>query len=164
MESDENEVQEFSREPDVDELKSDFDRCRISLSYWQDRAEEARDVRRNDWAGKGRYGRKEGPEAFPWAGASDLEPNLVNPLIDGDVALLKSALTRGNLVAAPVESGDIATAKLVTDFMQWRMSTMTELPREAGVAANLLLETGVAFLGVYWKREVTRVYEPLTMD
>ena len=164
MESEESEVQEFSREPDVDELKSDFDRCRISLSYWQDKAEEARDVRRNEWTGKGRYGRKEGPGAFPWEGASDLEPNLVNPLIDGDVALLKSALTRGNLVAAPVESGDITTAKLVTDFMQWRMSTMTELPREAGVAANLLLETGVAFLGVYWKREVTRVYEPLTMD
>ena len=164
MESEENEVQEFSREPDVDELKSDYDRCRISLSYWQDKAEEARDVRRNEWTGKGRYGRKEGPGAFPWEGASDLEPNLVNPLIDGDVALLKSALTKGNLVAAPVESGDITTAKLVTEFMQWRMGTMTELSREAGVAANLLLETGIAFLGVYWKREVTRVYEPITME
>ena len=164
MESEENEVQEYANEPDVDELKSDFDRCRISLSYWQDKAEEARDVRRNEWTGKGRYGRKEGPGAFPWEGASDLEPNLVNPLIDGDVALLKSALTKGNLVAAPVESGDITTAKLVTEFMQWRMGTMTELPREAGVAANLLLETGIAFMGVYWKREVTRVYEPLTME
>jgi hypothetical protein len=52
----ENEVQEFSREPDVDELKADFDRCRLSLGFWRDRAEEARDVRRNEWAGKGRYG------------------------------------------------------------------------------------------------------------
>ena len=90
MEAEENEVQEYESEPDVDELKSAFDRCRISLSYWKDKAEEARDVRRNEWAGKGRYGRKEGEDAFPWPGASDLEPNLVNPLIDGDVALLKS--------------------------------------------------------------------------
>jgi len=160
----ENEVQEFSREPDVDELKSDFNRCRLSLGYWRDRAEEARDVRRNEWAGKGRYGRKEGDDAFPWAGASDLEPNLVNPLIDGDVALLKSSLKKGNLVAAPVESGDIKTAKLVTEFMQWRLGTMDEMPREAGVAANHLLETGTAFLGIYWKRDVTRVYEPITLE
>jgi len=164
MEAEENRVQEYESEPDVDELKSDFERCRISLSYWKDKAEEARDVRRNEWAGKGRYGRKEGPGAFPWEGASDLEPNLVNPLIDGDVALLKSGLTKGNLIAAPVESGDITTAKLVTEFMQWRMGTMTEMSREAGVAANLLLETGVAFLGIYWKREVTRVYESISME
>ena len=160
----ENEVQEFSREPDVDELKADFDRCRLSLGFWRDRAEEARDVRRNEWAGKGRYGRKEGDDAFPWAGASDLEPNLVNPLIDGDVALLKSSLKKGNLVAAPVESGDIKTAKLVTEFMQWRLGTMDEMPREAGVAANHLLETGTAFLGIYWKREVTRVYESISLE
>ena len=31
--------------------------------------------------------------------------------------------------------------------MRWRMSSMEELPREAGVAANYLLEQGVAFLG-----------------
>ena len=164
METEENEVQEYKSEPDVEELKSDFDRCRISLSYWKDKAEEARDVRRNEWVGKGRYGRKEGAGAFPWEGASDLEPNLVNPLIDGDVALLKSSLAKGNLVAAPVESGDITTAKLVTECMQWRLGTMAELQREAGVAANLLLETGIAFLGVDWKREVTRVYEPLTLE
>ena len=28
----ENELQEFTREPDVDDLKSDFDRCREGLS------------------------------------------------------------------------------------------------------------------------------------
>ena len=40
---------------------------------------------------------------------------------------------------------------------------MSELPREAGVAANLLLEQGIAFLGVHWKREVKRVYKPLSI-
>ena len=41
---------------------------------------------------------------------------------------------------------------------------MEELPREAGVAANYLLEQGIAFLGVYFRREVRRVYRPLSLD
>ena len=56
-----------------------------------------------------------------------MAPNLVNPLIDGDVALLKSSLRKGNLVAAPVESGDITTAKLVTEFMQWRLGSIPKI-------------------------------------
>jgi len=158
-------VQEFdAKEPDVDGLKSDLERCRVNLSYWQDMAETAREIRRNEWPGKGRNGQKEGEDAFPWEGASDLSANLINPLIDSDAALLAGSLKKGNLVAAPTESGDIGSARMVTEFMQWRMSTMDELPREAGVAANYLLETGIAFLGVYWKREVRRVYEPLTLE
>jgi hypothetical protein len=161
---DEDKTQEFTREPDIDVLKTDLERCRNNLSWWINKADDASEIRRNEWPGKGRNGRKEGPDAFPWDGASDLEPNLINPLIDGDVALLKSSLNKGNLVAAPVESGDISTAKLVTEFMRWRMSTMDELPREAGVAANHLLETGICFLGVYWKREIRRIFTPITLE
>lgn len=162
---DEEKVQKFDMdEPNVDDLVHDFQRCRNNLGFWLDLAEEARDVRRNEWPGKTREGRKSGPEAFPWDGASDLEPNLVSPLIDGDVALLKSSLNKANLVAAPVESGDISTAKTVTDFMRWRMDSMTELQREAGVAANYLLEQGLCVLGVYWKREVRRTYQPITLE
>ena len=160
----ENELQEFTDEPDVDALKADLERCRTNLSYYMDKAEEARDVRRNNWPGKGRHGRKEDPESFPWQGASDLEPNLINPLIDGDVAMLKSSINKSNLIAAPVESGDISSAAVVTNFMRWRVSTMDELPREAGVAANYLLEQGVCFLGVYFCREVTRVLRPITLE
>ena len=35
---------------------------------------------------KDESGKKNGPEAFPWDGSSDLDPNVMNPLIDGDVA------------------------------------------------------------------------------
>jgi len=160
----ENELYEYSDEPDIDFLKGDLERCRKNLSYYMDKQEEARDVRRNNWPGKGRHGIKEAPDSFPWQGASDLEPNLINPLIDGDVALLKSSLSKGNIVAAPVESSDIASSSIVTNFMRWRMSSMDELPREAGVAANYLLEQGVTFLGVYFKREVTRVLKPISLE
>ena len=162
---DKDELQEYDRDnPDVDGLEKDFNRCKDSLGFWLDLSEEARDVRRNEWPGKNREGRKAGPDAFPWDGASDLEPNLVSPLIDGDVALLKSSLSKSNLVAAPVESGDVGMAKTVTEFMRWRMDSMTELQREAGVAANYLLEQGLCVLGVYWKREVRRTYQPITLE
>ena len=164
MMAEETEIQEFSEEPDVDALKADLERCRRNLSYYLDQAEQARDDRMNMWPGKGRYGQKTDPDAFPWQGASDLEPNLINPLIDGDMAILKSALTKGNLIAAPTESGDIGSSKMVTEFMRWRMSSMDEFPREAGVAANYLLEQGICFLGVYFSREVRRVYQPVSIE
>ncbi|BAQ84574.1 putative head-tail connector protein [uncultured Mediterranean phage uvMED] len=159
-----NELYEHEPKPDIDFLKSDFERTRHNLSYVLDLAEEARDIRRNVWAGKSKTARKEDPDSFPFQGASDLESNLVSPLIDGDIALLKSAVTRGNLIASPVESNDISTASIVTQFMRWRLSTMEELPREVGVAANYLLEQGFCFIGISFRREVTRELKPITLQ
>jgi len=160
----ENEIQIFEDKPDVDELKHDFERAKANLSTWMDKAEDAREVRFNQWAGKTGDGKKSGPEAFPFDGASDLEPGVINPLIDGDVATLTQALTKANLVAAPVESGDVASAKLVTEFLRWRMGTMDELMRESSIGANYLLQNGVTFFGTYWKQEKTRKFEPISLE
>ena len=160
----ENEVQIFEDKPDVDELKFEFERAKANLSTWMDRAEDAREVRYNEWAGKTGDGKKSGPEAFPFDGASDLDPNVINPLIDGDVATLTQALTKANLVAAPVESGDVASAKLVTEFLRWRMGTMDELMRESSIGANYLLQNGVTFFGTYWKQEKARKFEPISLE
>ena len=81
------EIQEFSEKgPDVDAIKKEFNDAKSNLSFWMDKAEQGRECRFNEWAGKDESGKKNGPEAFPWNGASDLEANLINPLIDGDVA------------------------------------------------------------------------------
>ena len=160
----ENEVQIFEDKPDVDELKFEFERAKANLSTWMDKAEDAREVRFNEWAGKTGDGKKSGPEAFPWSGASDLDPNVINPLIDGDVATLTQALTKANLVASPVESGDVASAKLVTEFLRWRMGTMDELMRESSIGANYLLQNGVTFFGTYWKQEKARKFEPISLE
>jgi len=159
-----NEVQIFEDKPDVDELKFEFERAKANLSTWMDRAEDAREVRYNEWAGKTGDGKKSGPEAFPFDGASDLDPNVINPLIDGDVATLTQALTKANLVAAPVESGDVASAKLVTEFLRWRMGTMDELMRESSIGANYLLQNGVTFFGTFWKQEKARKFEPISLE
>jgi len=160
----ENEVQIFEDKPDVDELKFEFERAKANLSTWMDKAEDAREVRFNEWAGKTGDGKKSGPEAFPFDGASDLEAGVINPLIDGDVATLTQALTKANLVAAPVESGDVASAKLVTEFLRWRMGTMDELMRESSIGANYLLQNGVTFFGTYWKQEKARKFEPISLE
>ena len=44
MAEQENELYEHESKPDIDFLKSDFDRCRHNLSYYLDLAEEARDL------------------------------------------------------------------------------------------------------------------------
>ena len=158
-------VQEFdSAKADVDELKKNFDKAKANLSFWMDKAEQGRECRFEEWSGKNETGKKIGPEAFPWDGASDLQASLINPLIDGDVALLGQSLTQANLVAAPIESEDIASAKLVTEFLRWRMGSMEELQREATIGANYLLQNGLTFFGTSWKRETTRTFQPISMD
>jgi hypothetical protein len=153
------------REPDVEDLQGDYDRMVAELGWWVNQAEKNRDLRYNMWAGKTDDGRKHGEDAFPWDNASDLEPMLTNTIIDADVAMLKGALSRSNLVASPVESGDLKTAELVTQFMRWLFFTqMEELQREAGIAANCMLEKGLAVMGVYWKRNVRRVYRELSLE
>ena len=160
------EEQKFDlREPDVDDLKNDYRRVLGNLGWWVDQSEQNRDTRYNHWQGKGNDGRKHGEDAFPWDNASDLEPFLTNGIIDADVAMLKSSLRRSNLVASPVESSDVASSQLVTQFMRWLVFTrMEELDREAGIAANHLMEKGLTILGIYWKREVSRVYRQLTLE
>ena len=158
-------VQEFdSAKPDVDELKNNFDKAKANLSFWMEKAEEGRECRFEEWSGKNGTGKKIGPESFPFDGASDLSANLINPLIDGDVALLTQSLTQANLVAAPVESGDVASAKLVSEFLRWRMGSMEELQREAAIGANYLLQNGLTFFGTSWRRETTRKFQTVTMD
>jgi len=159
------EIQEFDgKGPDVDAIKKEFDDAKADLSFWMDKAEQGRECRFNEWAGKDESGKKNGPEAFPWPGSSDLDPNLVNPLIDGDVAMLNQSLSQSNLVAAPVESGDIGSAKLVSEFLKWRMGSMEELGREGAIGANYLLQNGLTFFGTYWKRETTRVFQDINLE
>ena len=66
MESSGLEVQEFDEKgPDVDSIKHEFNEARANLSFWMDKAEQARECRFNEWAGKDESGKKNGPEAFP---------------------------------------------------------------------------------------------------
>ena len=160
----ENDIQEYSLEPDIDALKNDFERCRRNLSYYLDISQEAKDLRKDIWAGKTKSARKEGEDSFPWQGASSLDPCLIGPIVDSDVATLTSAVSKANITAAPVEASDISSAAIVTNFMKWRLSSMDEFPRELNIGANYLQENGICFFGVSFKKEVTRVLRPLSLE
>ena len=61
----ETEVQIFEEKPDVDGLKEDFERAKANLSWWMDKAEDAREVRFNEWAGRVVMARRVDPRHFP---------------------------------------------------------------------------------------------------
>ena len=137
----------FAEEPDIVELRDDFNRVRDDLGWWITRSDDNRNVRFNLWPNKSEDGRKHGEDAWPWDNASDLEIFHTDGLINQSVSMLKSALKKSNLVASPVESNDISSATLVTQFLRWLMfSQMEELPKESEILANHVLEKGMGIL------------------
>ena len=162
----ENEEQEYkwSEKPDVDDLKGDLDRCRNNLSYFANDADEARDLRFSVWPGKNKRNRKEGTDAFPWQGASDMSIGLIDQNVTEDIAILKRAVVTGNMKAVPTEGNDIRISQLVGKYMRWTLSTMQEFQRETTILANNMLMYGAGVVGVYWKRKIDRYYEQITID
>ena len=162
----ENEEQEYtwSEKPDVDDLKEDLERCRNNLSYFCDEADEARDLRFSVWPGKNKRGRKDGPDAFPWKGASDMSVGLIDQNVQEDVAVMKRAVATGNMKAVPTEAGDIKTASLVSKYMKWTLANMEEFNRECTILASNVFMYGAGVLGVYWKRKVDRYYRQISLE
>ena len=69
--------------------------------------------------------------------------------------MFMSSLNRANIRAYPVEAGDTAKAKVVSNFLKW-MSTSGYIPRfkqEMELGANYLLERGMLITYVGWHRE-----------
>lgn len=156
--------QTFSEKPDIDDLKGDFERCSNNLSYFSQNADDARNLRHSIWAGKNKRNRKEGIDAFPWTGASDMEVGLIDQNIVEDIAVLKRAVGSGNLKAVPTEANDVRIAGLVSRYMKWTLGTIEEFQRETTILANNMLMYGSSVLGVYWKRNVDRYYDQITLD
>ena len=100
--------------------------------------------------GDGNGGGKEGPTAFPWPGASDQAVGLIDQIVGADVAMMKRAVSGGNLRAVPTEATDSRVSALVGKFMKWTMSEMTEFNRDVGILANNVQMYGNGILGTYW--------------
>lgn len=157
--------QTFSEEPDIESLQEDLNRCRGNLSYYKDKADTARDTRFGAWAGRNyRTNKKEGQHAFPWPGASDQAVGLIDQIICADVAMMKRAVSGGNLKALPTEPTDIRVASLVGKYMKWTLSEMDEFDRETGILANNVQMYGNGILGTYWHRKIDRYYAPISLE
>lgn len=147
-----------STEPDIYELRKTYDNCIINLDEYFEICNRSYDARRNIWPGKTTDLRKNGPNSFPWDGASDMEVNVIGERIDAFVSILDQALSRSHIKAFPTSTTSIPRAALVSSFLKWmRTSYIPNFKNQMELGANYLLEKGIMISYVGWKRE-TRTY------
>ena len=159
------EEQKYTDEPDIEFLQGDFSRCKANLGYYTDKCDESRDLRFGYWPGKNsKTNRKEADDAFPWKGASDQTIGLVDQIVTSDVAMLKKSVKVSNLQCVPTEVSDSKLARLVSQYLRWTLTGMSELDREVGILANNLLMYGTGVLGTYWKTQVERYYQEVSIE
>ena len=154
--------------PDVTALSQAYQETRSELGDFMERRQDDFDQRFQIWPGKARDNRKHsragGGEPFPWEGASDLSCNLIDDVIRSHVGMLMSVMKRANLVATPVESGDVERAAVVQNFMKWMIQVkMENLLREYERGFNHLLEKGIMVHYVYWEQKEQKVLETINL-
>ena len=134
------------------------------------RCADAYDTRYCLWAGQTSDGRKRrnalGVEPFPWEGASDTRIRIADEVINDNVILMRSALSRAKIQAVPVESNDSNAAAAMTTFLNHLMvNTLSELMRiEIPLLLNYQESYGHSILAVTWDQEVRMQQVPLRME
>jgi len=154
------------KEPGVQALRQAYNQTIIELSSYFDLCRSSYDDRRNWWPGKSRDLRKHGADAFPWEGAADMESHVIDERVTKLVSLFISSMKRANVRAYPVEMGDIARSKLVSNFLKWMVSSgyIPRFAQEMELGANYMLERGLLITYVGWHREDRRFLQKLDID
>jgi hypothetical protein len=154
-----------ANEPDIETLRSAYDNCLIDLDEYFEVCNRSYDDRRNIWDGKTTDLRKNGSNAFPWDGASDMEVNVIGERIDAFVAILSQALTRSHIKAFPTSTSSIPRAALVSSFLKWMKSSyIPDFKNQMELGANHLLEKGIMVTYVGWKREMRTFLQEVSLE
>ena len=101
MEDKDLEAYYVKSEPDINELKRDYDSDVTDLSAYVSQCQDSYDNRNAEWVGKNDQLTKSGENAFPWDGACDTEVRLIEQCITTYVGLMMNALNRANIRAYP---------------------------------------------------------------
>jgi len=151
--------------PNVMALADAYDKCLIDLEEYFEACLRSYDDRRNLWAGKSDDLRKQGANAFPWQGASDIEVNVVGERIDAFVAILDQALQRSHIKAFPTSMASMPRASMVSGFLKWMRSTyIPNFRQQMELGANYLLEKGLMVSYVGWKREKRTYLQQVSIE
>jgi hypothetical protein len=151
--------------PNVMALADAYDNCLIDLEEYFEACLRSYDDRRNLWAGKSDDLRKQGANAFPWQGASDIEVNVVGERIDAFVAILDQALQRSHIKAFPTSMASMPRASMVSGFLKWmRSSYIPNFRQQMELGANYLLEKGLMVSYVGWKREKRTYLQQVSIE
>lgn len=151
--------------PNVMALADAYDKCLIDLEEYFEACLRSYDDRRNLWEGKSDDLRKQGANAFPWQGASDIEVNVVGERIDAFVAILDQALQRSHIKAFPTSMASMPRASMVSGFLKWmRSSYIPNFRQQMELGANYLLEKGLMVSYVGWKREKRTYLQQVSIE
>jgi hypothetical protein len=151
--------------PNVMALADAYDKCLIDLEEYFEACLRSYDDRRNLWDGKSDDLRKQGANAFPWQGASDIEVNVVGERIDAFVAILDQALQRSHIKAFPTSMASMPRASMVSGFLKWmRSSYIPNFRQQMELGANYLLEKGLMVSYVGWKREKRTYLQQVSIE
>lgn len=151
--------------PNVGILASVYETTLSELGWYLEGCQDSYNWRRNMWSGKSNDLRKNGTDAFPWKGAADTEAHIISQRINTYVAMFITALNRANIRAYPVEAGDMARARVVSNFLKWMQSTyIPQYKRQMELAGNYLLEKGIAITYVGWEREDRTYKQNLSLE
>tara|TARA_R110000868_G_scaffold166686_3_gene400778 strand:- start:2287 stop:4362 length:2076 start_codon:yes stop_codon:yes gene_type:complete len=154
-----------SNEPDIQTLRHAYDNCLLNLDEYFEICNRSYDDRRNIWDGKTTDLRKNGSNAFPWDGASDMEVNVIGERIDAFVSILDQALTRSHIKAFPTSTTSIPRAALVSSFLKWMKSSyIPDFKNQMELGANYLLEKGIMVTYVGWKREKRTFLQDVSLE
>lgn len=168
--SDPTEEQDMSliykgKKPNVEALSNAYDTCLLDLEEYFQACLRSYDDRRNLWPGKSEDLRKNGPNAFPWQGASDMEVNIIGERINAYVALFDQALERSHIKAFPTSMAAMPRAGVVSSFLKWmRNSYIPDFKNQMELGANYLLEKGIMVTYVGWKREKRSFLQTVSLD
>jgi hypothetical protein len=168
--SDPTEEQEMSliykgKEPNVEALSNAYDTCLLDLEEYFEACLRSYDERRNIWPGKSEDLRKNGPNAFPWQGASDMEVNIIGERINAYVALFDQALERSHIKAFPTSMAAMPRAGVVSGFLKWmRDQYIPDFKNQMELGANYLLEKGIMVTYVGWKREKRTFLQSVSLE
>ena len=153
------------KEPDVGALQNAYDTCLLDLEDYFEACLRAYEERRNIWDGKSDDLRKNGANAFPWQGASDIEVNVIAERINTYVSLFDQALERSHIKAFPTSMAAMPRAAVVSSFLKWmRNSYIPDFKNQMELGANYLLEKGLMITYVGWKREKRTFKQVVSID
>jgi len=121
------------------------------------------------WPGQSEDGRKWVPargqdEVFPWPGASDARPNLVDGMIRKHVGFLMLLWDKMKPKVFGTQVNDDKWASLMTNYLGWQKTQMAEARGESELLANYLLERGTGMMGCFWEKRTQLEYQEMDLE
>lgn len=160
-----------TEEPEINYLISEFNRSIFSGSNVA-RFNEADNIRFARWDSQSEDGKKHsenmrnGEQAFPFEGASDVRIRLIDQTINELVAIMMTSWQRSQLRISGVDSTDSEAAGAAHLLMRWIVENKIrgELEREIELWIQYTLDYGWSVMHVGWEQKLAKRKVSVSME